>query len=382
VSAFLVRLAVRLLPSSMRDRYREQWDADLRDAADVGIGGGEIALGALAFAITLDRSSIAVPVVEGSVDRRARLASALALSSALVVLTQYASLVNFSSLTGNGLYDFVFQFLTPLLLIAYVAIAPVVALFIIVFTRGMYASVRWAVTLLVGASGASIAQSTIDSGAGSINNIYATTGMLAYVAAIALALAAVVLLARQFRWLDAPATPQRRHPLLAAIAGAGAVLVWGGGAVGLVATNTLLSDIRRESVRFIDDVTNSSASAGSELAAHYVQSQQSSAVALSAWLTLAGVLGVLILAAGLTGRATRRRVIVSTLAALCVAGIAFAGITSFIRLMSIGGIGVNFSFGAELVLLTARWVLIAIVLFTVGGVRLTRGQQREQPALV
>lgn len=45
-----VRLAVRLLPATVRERYAEQWAADLRDAPEHGLSPGRIASGALRFA--------------------------------------------------------------------------------------------------------------------------------------------------------------------------------------------------------------------------------------------------------------------------------------------------------------------------------------------
>jgi hypothetical protein len=47
----LVRALAALLPESTRSRYREQWLADLRDCAELGIPARQITLGALSFAI-------------------------------------------------------------------------------------------------------------------------------------------------------------------------------------------------------------------------------------------------------------------------------------------------------------------------------------------
>ena len=58
VARIAVATAVTLLPAALRSRYREQWMADLRDAADVGIRRSEIAWGSLAFAATVDRIAI------------------------------------------------------------------------------------------------------------------------------------------------------------------------------------------------------------------------------------------------------------------------------------------------------------------------------------
>ncbi len=41
-----------LLPAPLRARYREQWAADLRDSAELGIPARQVTLGALRFALT------------------------------------------------------------------------------------------------------------------------------------------------------------------------------------------------------------------------------------------------------------------------------------------------------------------------------------------
>lgn len=50
-----VGLAVLTLPYLMRERYREQWLADLRDASEVGVSRLAILVGALTFSLTLAR---------------------------------------------------------------------------------------------------------------------------------------------------------------------------------------------------------------------------------------------------------------------------------------------------------------------------------------
>jgi hypothetical protein len=67
VAEILVRVAVSTLPALARERYREEWRADLAGASDAGISPRSVAVGAIATAITLDRD---LPAWTGF-DRRA-----------------------------------------------------------------------------------------------------------------------------------------------------------------------------------------------------------------------------------------------------------------------------------------------------------------------
>jgi hypothetical protein len=71
---FGVALAAATLPRRVRDRYREEWLADLAGAADAGVRPSGIVVGALLFSVTLGR---AAPEITGvplgvTVRRRAR----------------------------------------------------------------------------------------------------------------------------------------------------------------------------------------------------------------------------------------------------------------------------------------------------------------------
>ena len=151
-STLAVNLAVVLLPRGMRDRYREQWNSDLRDAAEAGIRPSEIALGALAFASTLERPlpwsgrTVTPVMVEG----RSRVAFAFALSAALLALSQFARDPFYSNNGGNTVFEFVMFFMTELLTV-FGVVALISALVIVTVTRGTESSVRTAVWLLVGA---------------------------------------------------------------------------------------------------------------------------------------------------------------------------------------------------------------------------------------
>jgi len=367
IAGWIVRLAVRLLPTPMRERYREQWGADLRDATEAGVSRFDVATGALVFATSAERVAVTVP---GSVEKRARLASALALSTAIVMITQYANIVRYGGLTGNSVYDFVFQFVVPGFLVLYVVFAPLVAL-VMVTTRGMYASVRWAVVLLVVASLAPLAQVLIDARESTIYNLYQTTGTAAYLVAFVLALVAVGLLARHFRWMDAAPAAAPRRPL-AAIVGALALIAVG--VLGVWNVQSMRAAMRAAGLEFIDRVTSSDPAVGAEFAVMSQTADQSASVAVVAWSVSVALLAALVLGAGLSRRARAGRSVIHSIAAVCIAVIAYAGVTSYIKLISIGGVSAAYVFPEEVLVALAQWTLIAIVLFTVGGVRFTRSR--------
>ncbi|GAA1743353.1 hypothetical protein [Microcella frigidaquae] len=81
-----VRLALRMLPpGELRERYAEQWAADLRDADDAGIPRRSIAVGALRFALLARAGSIGADPLELDRQswRRARWAAAFIGTAAL-----------------------------------------------------------------------------------------------------------------------------------------------------------------------------------------------------------------------------------------------------------------------------------------------------------
>ena len=148
--SLLIRAAARTLPASIRDRYREQWLADARDASEAGLRPSSITLAALAFAVTYDRPLPArrVPTAEQRA-QRSRLAVGLALSAALLALSQYPR-ISFVGLTGLVVWDFTSFFLV-MLLFAYAVLAPITALILV---RGRRR--RWAVVLLAMATTAPV----------------------------------------------------------------------------------------------------------------------------------------------------------------------------------------------------------------------------------
>lgn len=152
MSRAAVALAVRLLPGSLRDRYREQWNADLRDAEEAGIPPLSIATGALAFAATVSRPlpwAGRVATAE-TMERRAWLAAGLALGAAVLGVTRFASVAgDIGGLTGHTVYDFFVHFVAPGLFMAVPAIAMIYGIIIVATYRALDSRLRTAIMLLV-----------------------------------------------------------------------------------------------------------------------------------------------------------------------------------------------------------------------------------------
>lgn len=182
----VVDFAVRLLPRNLRERYREQWRSDLRDATEAGISQGEIARGALAFAATVARPlpwSGAPEPTATQVERRSRVAAAIALGVAVSGLIGYATAFRWAvtGLGGEGGLQ-----------VALAVIAPVLPIAIVMRTRAVNSHVRLAVWLLVLPGFAPIVQRAID---GAMYGI-PSPGSFAYVAG-----ALIIAIALRLLWL-------------------------------------------------------------------------------------------------------------------------------------------------------------------------------------
>src|SRR4051812_18762581 len=99
--SLVIRAAARTLPAAIRDRYREQWLADARDATDAGLRPASIALAAVSFAVSYDRP---LPW-SGRSAASPRLAAALALSAAVLGISSFATIDGVGGLTGVTGYD-------------------------------------------------------------------------------------------------------------------------------------------------------------------------------------------------------------------------------------------------------------------------------------
>lgn len=117
-----VRLAARLLPAHVRDRYREEWLADLEGARELGIPTSSIAVGALLFSATIDRSAPEISGVPLSVAARihARRGIALVLSAGVLALGAYVG--------GSRSTDFDASFAGALVALLTALMIPVLAI--------------------------------------------------------------------------------------------------------------------------------------------------------------------------------------------------------------------------------------------------------------
>jgi hypothetical protein len=95
----LIVLASALLPSSVRSRYREQWLADLRDAAGAGLSGGSIVAGAVKFGLTYRAPRSATGALPAN-SRRVWLGFVLLAASAVTAVGLGLSVVGSSGNAG------------------------------------------------------------------------------------------------------------------------------------------------------------------------------------------------------------------------------------------------------------------------------------------
>jgi len=343
----VVRLAARLLPAPMRERYLEQWNADLRDATEAGLRPASIALAALTFAANYDRPLPSRPALTADQRaRRSRFAVGLALSAALLSLSQYPR-IGFSGLTSSVVWDFV-DFFLGMLLFAYAVLAPIAAL---VWVRGRRA--RWAVSLLALAT---IAPVVAALGVGSSDDSY-LSGLPVFLAAAVLIAAACALLWR-------PTGSSLRAPIL------GAVSVWSVTALG-VFYGAVLAWPARTPLTF-----------GEENAALYeewirLKLQFEALVNQVFWTwAIAGlVLGVVVFLVG--RRMSERRAAALGITASLVSVLAASGVLGLLEL------GMSETVPQVLLdplRLIAQVMLVAVVLVAVGGLRFARTRVVE-PAL-
>ena len=368
-----VAVAVVLLPASMRERYSEQWRADLRDAEDAGVRRSEIAVGSLAFAATVDRFSIEARGATPArvVRRRERLASGLSLGAALVAVSHFGSIVSYGWPMGFGPLDFLLAF-SSVILAAYLVLAPIAAVVMVSATRGVARPVRWAVWLLVLASLAHPAQAFADGGA--TGNVYATRGTMIYGLAVVAVVVATMLLARQFRErTDAPT----KRPVAAVM---GALAVAGGVALGLANLLALLDLQRIVSADFVGRIAATSAADAAELGAGLREAEQVGVAATTIWAVVgvAGVIALVVL--GFARGSTRLGAVARPTAVLCVLVIFHASVTMFVQLLGVGGASVFLPI-PDVLLMMGRWGLIAVVLATIGGVRLCRSREQLREPL-
>ena len=348
--SLVIRAAARTLPASIRDRYREQWLADARDATEAGLRPASIALAALTFAVTYDRPlpSRPVPTAQQRA-RRSRLALGLALSAALLALSVYPR-VGFQGVTGLALWDFA-RFFLGMLLIAYGALAPLVALVLVRGTRQ-----RAAVVLLVMACTAPVMVSVIDGlWPLSWGSIYASPGSVAFAVAAALVVAACLLL-----W-----KPSGEHSLRAPILGA--VGVWAVAALGLLYGN---------SVAWSEEVPLAVINDNPDFwAAWQVMREQHETLVTAifwGWAITALVVGIAVFA--VARRMSERRATALGIAALAISLLGASGVFGILELGIADSV---FPALLDPLRLVAQVLLVGTALVAVGGVRLARVRHRH-----
>lgn len=349
--SLIIRAAARTLPAGIRDRYREQWLADARDATEAGLRPASIALAALAFAVTLDRplASRAVPTAEQRA-RRSQLAVGLALSAALLALSVYPQ-VGFQGLTDLAVWDFT-RFFFGMLLIAYGVLAPIVAL---VLVRG--ARRRWAVALLALACTAPVVSSLTDNALPWqwSANMYASPGTLAFVgAAVLIAVASVML------WTPALAR-SRRAPIV------GGLVVWLVTGLGLVYAN---------SIAWSEDVPLGVIAEDPAVWAQWnallVQHDATVTAALWWWAIVGAVVGILVFV--FARRMSERG---ATALAVAAGAISLLGASGVFGLLELGISQSVLPVLLDPLRLVAQVLLVSVTLVSVGGVRLARVRHRH-----
>lgn len=341
IAGWIVQLAVRLLPVDMRERFREQWLADCRDADEAGLRPMTIAFAALAFAVTLDRPRVSrrLPTAEQRI-RRSRLAVGLALSAALLSLSMFPR-ITFGGLTGLVVWDYASFFIAALLM-AYSVLAPITALILV---RG--ARARWSVTLLAIATTAPLAAALIDSSAGYGDYFSAGSGAFA-AAAIVIAVACGLL------W-----HPRGRNVRTSLMGG---ISVWVIAAAG----------IGYSAVMCLTAATPAGFGEGNEaLYADWIAAElQFRALlvqVLWGWAIVAALLGVLVIVFG--RRMSDRRALSLGVAAVAVSLLGASGVFGFIEL---GMSGTLSPVLLDPLRLIAQLLLVTVTLVAVGGVRLRR----------
>jgi hypothetical protein len=368
VARAVVTISARTLPRSSRERYREQWLADLRDAAEVGLNRGQIAVAALAFAVTTSHpwpERRALEEVE--IRLRSRLAQGLSLTTALLGLSQYASIVSVRDQMGRPIADAgsAVSMATGVLVIS-AFLAPVLALIVVSTTRGIVWRERLAVWLLVGASCAPVVQLAVDNQPLSFFSLpYLSPGSAAYPIAAGLVLVAVGLLYRA-RARTAIAT---RGARIAAAAGGAAIIA----AVTVEVTLTAPAWSRRVPLVWLDTLTNGPARLSNPNYAQWLTLKDRAEAMISAtfvWWGIAGVvLGVLVVLVVILGHFTVRRALALTAGALAATVIADAGVLNFLDVMEPVHLVVAPSI-MQYLLVAGRYALVIAIVLGIAGTRL------------
>jgi len=362
-----VRVAAALLPQASRDRYREQWLGELRDAPEAGIRSADVALGSLAFAATYHRPLPSLSqLTPDRVVGRSRLAAGLALSTALIALTRYADLVSSANLPPSETGDvalFVGSTLAvgSLWLTAYAILAPIISIALVTLTRGKPARVRIAVWLLVLASLSPAAQASIDSTVGN-PNIFYSQGAFAYLAAIALVIVSTILVHKDFRLSTPPVVAAATsHIRILSVLGGLAVLMVAAACVNDAATIWAARTL-------VDPHFDTGSAVYIDWLASKARAENMVSATIIVWCLLCTAAGAAVIIAGLRSP-TRRWMTLRLAAAVTVVAISYAAVVDFLHLMTEN---IEPTSPTEPVMLLGRYSIIAIAIIAAGGMHLSR----------
>ena len=365
VSQVVVGIAASLLPRAIRDRYREQWLGELRDASEAGVRASDVAIGSLAFAATLERPLPSLSrTPDAKMRSRIRLAAGVALGAALVALTRYADIVTAMIWNPNPGVSF-FMFMMSSLLDAFAVLGPIFAVALVTITLGVSARIRGAIWLIALAGYSPVAQTQIDSyvylhGDG---DRLLSPGAVIYLVAIAIISMAVVLLRSEFRSLKRPATTLPRHRRIIFSALAGAVLLL----IGSVCVLDAISAWAGRSPLVFGGNTNGGVY--QEWLALKALGEATVSAVFVVWAVLCGLVAVVVIAAGLSRRSTVSGHVVRFVVAGTLIAMSYASVVDFLRLMTST---VEMTVPTEPVMLLGRWVLVVVVLVSVGNLRVRR----------
>ncbi|HEX4400750.1 MAG TPA: hypothetical protein VHZ98_05460 [Galbitalea sp.] len=362
----VVTFSARTLPRSIRERYREQWLADLRDAAEVGLNRGQIAAATLACAVTTSHPWPERRVLTAvEIQRRARLGQGLAFGAALLGVSHYASIVPDRDFSGNppdyGSFAPFFSLATGALFV-FALVGTVFALLLVVATRGVDLRVRAAVALFALASCSPLVQGAIDSTQYGEFGEYLRPSALVYLLGAFLTAVAAGLL-----WRDRPRRSEStRGSLLIPIVGG--VIVALSVSAGAVLAAVVWSE--RRPLIWSSDVIDGPARLSNPNYAEWLSLKNHVEGMISAtfvsW-TIAGVVfGVLVATLPIVLHFRMRSAVLTTVGALSIAVVAEAGLLAYLEVAEYGTIP---PWAIQLVVILGRFGLVISAVTGIAGRR-------------
>jgi hypothetical protein len=344
-----VRLAVALLPKHSRGRYSEQWTGELRDAAILDIPESEISNGALRFAVTVQR-----PMPRWFRATSPRMSVALAFSTAIVSLSEYATLVPVTD--GSTFTQTASIASTPL--IAWVLIVPLLAFIMAMASRTASRRERAIVTLLAVASYLPFLRTPIDNLNPSWSSEWLTAGSLTYaVGGLLLVLSAALAwgLYRQVSAAHTIARPVRlRRSIIAGVVFAALVTA--------CSFDEFARWASRKPPLWVEPITKANRAEHAQWLVLKTQAELMISQVLTIWVVVGIALALAIIAFGFSRRATLRRTIALAAGLSAMALISYGGLVMFLQIMSLS---VAVIFPVDAVELIGRLGIIGVLLFSV-----------------